>query len=476
MSPTLLAVALLARPAAAQAVDAVPAGVRGVTVMLCDEPDGCAPAFQALSDDAAARGVPVLDFDAVAQDGPGGGAARRDWDAARAVIADPKARRDDLEAAREAQWAVPLTLPPGDPFALWLRLGDARLSDGDAAGASMAFSAAASSTAGRVHDLPPLSDAGLQAYLGATNRDAGIARLDIGADMVGVRVFVDGQPVGIAPLSVEVPAGWHRVTAERDGRRTAWTGEVTAPADHPLQVDVRVAADDSAAALEAAVIGVTRGQAADPAVASVLADWARDQGLDRVRFVRLTPPAAAGAVPAERIEGRTGVWDVHDAWLDVGARRLSPTGGSIAGMARRQRFTLGVSLGYARLQTENALGPDPHDHVTAEAVAQVRLAEPLDLDLRVGLYRSAQPYYLYRDWVSQELVPVALGLRWHPGHSGVYLGAHGRALIPYAIGGDGVLGWQWSPSHRWRLGLEAMGGYTDQGALFGGGLSAGFAG
>ena len=68
--------ALLVPLALAQSVSAVPPGARAVTVMVCDTPDGCTAAFNALADKYALLGLPLLDFDAVASAGPAGGDAR----------------------------------------------------------------------------------------------------------------------------------------------------------------------------------------------------------------------------------------------------------------------------------------------------------------------------------------------------------------------------------------------------------------
>src|SRR4051812_17270207 len=111
--------------------------------MVCDRPDGCTPAFAAMADHCATLGIPLLDFDAVASAGPGGGDARAKLDAALAA-ADKHPDVATLEAARKALRATKLTLPPDEPFRMWLRLGAARLAAGDAPGATEAFAAAAS--------------------------------------------------------------------------------------------------------------------------------------------------------------------------------------------------------------------------------------------------------------------------------------------------------------------------------------------
>lgn len=469
---------LLGAAALAQSVASVPPGAKAITVMVCDQPDGCVAPFQAMADHCAALGVPLLDFDDVASAGPGGGDARADLDLALAAALQ-KPDLAHLEAARGAMLRTPLTLPADEPFLLWLRLGAARHDEGDLQGADRAFAAAASTSGARVYDLPRLSPGALDRYLELASRRGEGARLLVSADHPGATVFIDGRTVGAAPVEVELAAGWHRVSVERAGRRTAWVGEVDAPAGRTLAVAAELVADDATAALEAAVIGVIAGAAAAPDLSHRLAGWARDQGLSTVRFVRLREPGAAGRVPEERVAAEGGLWDVDAAWLDVGSARFAPRGPGPATLrtaADPDRFTLGMQLGYVRIQSSLPVGPDPHDHVALEAVGLVKLGPTLALDVRAGLWRAAQPWYLYEDWLSHELVPVSAGLRWSPGRTGLYGGVQALAIVPLAAGGQLLGGWTWRPTPRWRVGLEARGGYTDQGPMGGAGLAVGFAG
>lgn len=464
--------ALLCPDASAQALRAVPPGVSAITVMLCDQPDGCAASYQALADHCAGLGLPLLDFDDLVQAGPGGGDARAALDEALISLAERP------ELVREAMRATPLTLPPEQPFFAWLHLGIVQHAAGELDAAEASFTNAASTSGGRVHDLPEMPTEALDLYLDVASRDRGRGSLRIEADVRGAAVFVDGRLQGEAPLEVELSAGWHRVSVERTGRRTAWVGEVQLPAGRTLGLLAEVDADDAPATLEAAVQGAIAGRSVPPELARRLADQAHAQGLQRVRFVSLSAPKASGQVPEERIEGKTGLWDVHATWLDVGSARFSALGpgpATLRASADPERFTLGLSLGYTRLQSRLPSGPDPHDHIGVEATGLVALRPGLALDGRVGLWRSAQPYYLYDTWLSRELIPVALGARWTH-KSGVHLGAQALAVVPIAIGGQLISGWTWRPSTRWRVGIEAKGGYTDEGAVIGGGLGAGFAG
>lgn len=469
---------LLSGPARAQPVTAVPAGATAVTVMVCDQPDGCSAAWQALADHCTALGLPVLDFDDVALAGPAGGDARGALDQALAAAA-AHPDLDAWQAARDALRATPLTLPPAEPFSLWLALGAARFDQGDAAGAEAAFQAAASGSGARVYDLPELSAGALGAYLEIASRPQGRATLQVQADHPGATVFVDGRLVGPAPAEVEVSQGWHRVTVERAGRRAAWVGEVQAPAGAALAVTAELTEDDAPAALEAAVIGAIAGTAPPPEVGRGLGAWARGQGLTTVRFVQLVEPGAFGRVPEERVQSQAGLWDLRAAWLDAGSGRFRPRGDGPTALRRAadpERFSLGVQAGYSRLQQKLATGPDPHDHVDLQLVGLLRLSPSFSLDARAGLWRAAQPWYLYRDWLSHELFPVSLGPRWSDPRLGLYGGVQALAVVPVAVGGQLFAGWTWRPTVRWRVGLEARGGYTDVGPTGGASTFVTFAG
>lgn len=483
MLPALVAASaalltLLSPPAVAQPVTAVPAGATAVTVMVCDQPDGCSVAWQALADHCTALGLPVLDFDDVALAGPAGGDARAELDQAL-VAATAHADLDAWEAARDALRRTPLTLPPAEPFALWLALGAARFDRGDPAGAEAAFLAASSSSGARVYDLPEMSAGALGAYLEVASRPQGQATLRVLSDHPGATVFVDGRLAGPAPVELVVSQGWHRVTVERAGRRAAWVGEVQAPAEQVLDVRAELTEDDAPAALEAAVIGAIAGSPPPPEVGRSLGAWARAQGLTTVRFVQLVEPGAFGRVPEERVPSQAGLWDLRATWLDAGAGRFRPRGDGPTALRRAadpERFSLGMQAGYARLQQKLDTGPDPHDHLDVQLVGLLRLSPAFSLDARAGLWRAAQPWYLYRDWLSHELFPLALGPRWSDPRLGLYGGVQALAVVPVAVGGQLFAGWTWRPTVRWRVGIEARGGYTDVGPTGGASTFVTFAG
>lgn len=461
----------------AQAVSAVPVGARAVTVMVCERVDGCARAFLAMADHCSAQGIPLLDFDHVASAGPGGGNARIELDEALAA-AQTRPDRTRLETVRRAMAKTPLALPPDEPFFTWLRLADARLGAGDLASAGEAFAAADSTSSHRVYDLPTLSPAALEMYVALAGKRAADGTLAVHPNRDGARITIDGKPATADGNSVA--AGWHRIAVERAGRRTAWVGEVVVPAGTLLVVDADISADDAPAALEAAVVGAIRGEVPPIDVSDRLSAWGRSEGLTQIRFVSVVASAGDQSVPEEHISGKDAEYNIHATWLDVrrgrfDARGLGPN--SLRAAAAADRFSLGLTVGYSRLQQTAATGPDPHDHIDAELVGILKVFPTISVDARLGLWHSAQPYYLYTEWADRNVIPVAGGARWTPtGGHGAFVGAHALAVIPFALGAELFGGWEWQPSPRWRLGVEGKAGITDKGPLFGAGVTMGFAG
>lgn len=460
--------------AAAQPVTAPPAGARAVTVLLCPKSDGCAAEWRALSAHAGPLGLPIVDFDAVAAAGPGGRDKLLAFEARMVEVRAGRAIAPEVSEALRQLDTLPFTVTGDDLFRLWLAEGANRAPSVEG---SRALAAAASVSAGRVTDLGPLPEAVLRDYLDAAGRAKNAATLAITADGPG-RVFVDGRAVGEAPVSLDVPAGWHRVSVERAGRRTAWVGAVEVPAGERLDVRAEIAADDGPAALEAAVVAARRGTTAPEAVTDELSAWARDNGLAWVRFVELRPAGTADlAVPEERFpdpDPGKSAWEAHAVYLDVATRRLVQHGPGPAAMVVAgdpDRFRLGVSLGYLRLQELNDTDSIPaHDHVTAEIAAQLRIIPILAIDARLGVAHSAQPYYLDEDWLDTNVYPVSLGARVGPARGGPYATAGALVVVPYALGGQVLLGWDLAPSTSWRLAPELRAGFVDKGWLLGGSL------
>ena len=451
------ALLLLGQLALAQQVSAVPAGARTLTVLLCERPDGCPAETAALDLHGRTHGLPFLDFDAVAASGPAGGERRAAWsEAMQQLHGEPSF--GELQAMREQLVDLPLTLDAGTPFRLHLLLADRYLEAGLRRQAQVALEAAATGSANRAHGLPPeLRPDTVEAYLAVVDTAQDPAWLQVMAPPEA-RVLVDGLEVGTGDTALAVPSGWHRVTAEAPGHRTAFVQELVVEGSASVRVRLP---EDAAPALEAALVGAVRGVTPPDELATELSSWARAQGLSWVRFALLTEPGALG-LPEERVGG----YDLQAAWLDVDAGRLSVTGPGPAAMQvaeHRTRLSLGVGAGWLHL--------GPRDHVSVEVDGQVSLSPTLAVDARLGLLHTAQAYYLYQDWVAEELFSAAVGVRhsWH----GPYVGAHATAVVPYALGAQVFGGWSFTPTPRTRFGLEARAGWTDGGALLGAGLRVG---
>ncbi len=464
--------------ASAQPVARVPPGAAAVTVMVCPRADGCEAEWRALAAHTGPLRLPILDFDVVAAAGPGGRDRLLAFEATMAPVRAGNADAATISGALRDLEGLPFTLPEADLFRLWLTEGANRFPSVEA---DRALAAAASVSQGRVTDLGLLREDVLARYLdlaaAASKAEAGAATIRVRADTPG-RVYVDGRPVGEAPITVSVPAGWHRVTVERSGRLTAWVGAVDVPAGALLDVRAVLGPDDGAAALEAAVIAARRGLPAPTDTVEALRGWARDNGLTWVRFVELAPAGGVATLtdaPEERLpdpDPGAPAWDLHAVYLDVPAGRLGPRGPGPAAMAVAgdpDRFRLGVSLGYLRLQELQDTDAIPaHDHVTVEIAALLRLLPPLALDVRLGLAHSAQPYYLDEDWLDDNVYPVSVGARLGGAAGGPYVSGGALVIVPYALGGQVFAGWDLAPSTAWRVAPEVRAGFVDKGWLVGG--------
>ena len=321
-------------------------------------------------------------------------------------------------------------------------------------------------------DLPALPAAALDRYLAIAEATVDPGRVTVligGTPTDATRVFVDGQLAGPAPLTAAVPPGWHRISVERPGRRTAWVGEVQVASGRTATITAPVSADDAPDILEATVMGAIRGVAAPPDVAARLADWGRSQGLAEVRFVALSEPRQSGPAPEERVVGRAGTWDLDAVWLDVSAERFDDSGpgpATLRAAAAPDRFSLGATVGYAYADG----GVDAHDQLDIGLLALARLNPTLSIDARVDLWRAAQPWYLYEGVLTQDVATVAAGVRWAPGGGAAWVGGHALLVVPVAVGGQVVAGWAWHPSPRWRVGVEGRGGVTNRGPVAGAGV------
>lgn len=468
--------------ASAGVVSAVPPGVSSVTVLTCEKPLGCAAERRALAAHLDSLGLPLLDLRTVIEAGPAGGLARERYEKALSAAARSPSI-EDLEAARAALREVPISLPEDEVFRLLLLLGAAQLYAGDADAAEATFEAAVSSSDGRVVNLPELSEAALSRYLYLASAPAQSRELSIASDVPGA-VYVDGVRVGDTPgggvaATFTVRAGWHRVTVERPGRRSAWVAEVDdAAGASGATLRASIEGDDGEGYLATALQGAVRGVAPASDVGEVLGDWARGQGLRWVRFVSLAPPGDGGdrGLPEETFEdAEHSTWNVYASWLDVGTGRFvrGPGPASLRIGGSPDRLRLGVGVGYLRLQP---LSPDygPHDHVDVDLSVRWRLVGPWSIDGRVGLLRSAQLYYLREGVFEHDVYPVAVGARYgdlRHGASGPYVGAHALVIVPLTEGGEIFAGYEVAPTWRWRVGFELRAGMTTDGFVGGAGVT-----
>lgn len=479
---TVLSLLVTIGPAHAAVVNAVPPGVSSVTVMACEQPQGCVPELRAMAAHLDSLGLPLLDFGAVVDAGPGGGLARRRYDKAMSAAARSPTLAN-LQAARDAMRELPVTLPADDVFTLLLQLGAAELYSGDSTAADSAFEAAVSSSDGRVVNLPAMTDAALSRYLYLASAPARVRDMTLSSDVAG-QVYVDGKrmgdtPGGGVPTTLSVRAGWHRVSVERPGRRSAWVVEVDDAAGAvgvPLRAEI--AGDDGAGFLGTAIEGALRGVAPPADAGEQLATWARSQGLRWVRFVTLAAPGEGDGrgLPEESFEdAEHNTWYVYATWLDVGTGRFGkgPGPASLRIGGSPDRLRLGVGVGYTRMQP---VTPEygAHDHVDVDLTVRWRLVGAWSIDGRVGLMRSAQLYYLREGVFEHDVYPVAVGMRYGDrghGASGPYIGAHALVIVPLTEGGELFFGYEVAPTWRWRVGIEVRAGMTVDGVVGGAGLT-----
>ena len=281
-------------------------------------------------------------------------------------------------------------------------------------------------------------------------------------------VFADGVRLGETPLEAHLAPGWHRVTVETRGWRTAWVGELRLLPDVPTTLTTDAQEVEGTGALEATVIAATRGLPPDAATTDLLARWAEGHDLRWIRFAQLHLASATPGVPEETLPdpdpGAEG-WAVMAAWPDVRASRFVSPGPGLEVLVEQpsqHRFRVGAGLGYLYLA--------PRHHASLEIEALIRLQGPWSLDARVGVLRTGQEYYLYSGWVDPHLFPVSLGVRWGEAHGGPQMGLAATAVVPYALGAVARAGWELAPTTYWRVGLEAAGGMSGKGWMAGGSL------
>lgn len=440
--------------ALAQSVADVPAGARAVTVYTCDH--DCDGGWRALSAWSGTLRLPVMDFDRVAISSRDG---RLDaYDLAMLPIRAGTATAEQVAEAVAASEGCPYTLPAEDQFVL--ALAGARVAS-TAEGRARWLHIAASLSERRAYNLPNLPETLLAEYLdvAASAPATAIATLDTNVPVASL--YVDGRPVAAFPATIPLTLGAHRLTAERPGRRTAWVGNVVVTGDFAVHVDL--AGEDSNSALERVVLAGFDGVPPPSAELATLTRWARDEGLEWVRFVSLADRGNDEIIP-DPDPARSG-WRIRDLYLDVARGRIGSNGPGTNAMiaaADVERFRVGAVAGYLFLA--------PRDHVSVDFAASYRLGPLLSADVRLGLAHSAQPYYLYDDWIDSSVYPVSAGARISKAAGGPFVGAAALAVIPYALGGELRAGWEFAPSFGIRVTAEARGGLTDQGWLAGVGI------
>jgi hypothetical protein len=434
-------------PAAALLAAAAPAGARAAdqrAALLCTRAGGCPGEALALAEWADQRGLGLTSLEAVASAALAGG------DAAAAL----RNARDPEEAAR-ALTAVPLTLSRETLLALTLGLAEARLA-GDPEGAEAALERAASCGGGQVHALPPVSEAVLARYLDRSTQPRPAAPLTIRAEPAGATIFVDGQPLGEAPLEVSLPAGWHRVSAEWPDRRAAAVAEVTLAPGGPAELSLRRPPVDHPAALAVELSGALRGQGLPSDTAAALSAWAGGAGPEQLLVVELRPAEDADRAEVAFVDSGGAPWAM--AALEIDAAGWRP-------WSARRRAGLGWEIGAGQ-----ALLGDQQNLSASGGIWLER--EGPDLELRLGVLRGGEGYYLYPDRVPTLLPTLAAGVATDRGRR-AYAGLYALAAVPYALGGQLVGGLALSPAPGRRLALELQGGWTDQGPVAGAQLRAG---
>ncbi len=441
-----------------QAVADVPMGARAVTVFAC--PRDCDAPYRAISAWAAAQRLPLLDFDAVALHSRDDRLQR--WDTAMGPVRAGTASRGEVEAAWRATEDLPYTVSEDDLVRLVLALAEVALTADTPRYIDHDWvKVAASVSRHRTYNLPSINTTLLGLYLDRAAEPIHEATVDVSADAPGAVLYVDGRPAGALPLSVPLEIGTHRLSVERPGRRTAWVAWIEV--SDSTAVVAEVAGDDSNAALERVVLAAITGTTPPDAEVATLTHWARSESLEWVRFVQV---GHEGDDELLRVEPGDPAWRTADVYLDVARGRLvaeGPGPNAMLAAADPERFRVGAALGYLHLS--------PRDHLAVDLAAAYRLGPWWAVEARLGLAHSAQPYYLYEDWIDPQVYPLSLGLRAGDARGGPFAAAEALAVIPYALGAQARVGWEFAPSLSWRVGVEARGGITDRGWLAGGGVS-----
>ena len=81
----------------------------------------------------------------------------------------------------------------------------------------------------------------------------GVQQITVSSSPMGASTFVDGEPIGRAPVSLDLPPGIHEVTMRAPGYPSAST-RVDVAADRPLDVSLDLAAPERASAKQSPTV------------------------------------------------------------------------------------------------------------------------------------------------------------------------------------------------------------------------------
>lgn len=151
-----------------------------------------------------------------------------------------------------------------------------------------------------VHPASPAgpSPQGSTAQLPSALRE-GFGRLRVVVNRPETRVFIDGEPAGIAPIERDLPRGVHRVRLESYGQRT-WEGSVEVRAGElvPLRALLRPAAPRTAGAVVLSFSLAVLGGAVALGVFSQIDRASLADARDAGRLDDADPRIARGAILA----------------------------------------------------------------------------------------------------------------------------------------------------------------------------------
>lgn len=298
--PSLLLVALLA-PLAHSASTLS----KRVTLVLCPDVATCADemmwmaGLQSLSGDSLLLADTVLELDAQgyqngvpAEDRFKQGIAKAREDLAQRRWASADGALEDARLAIE-RWNG--TASNQDLFDLYFLRGALRVLQGQSGTDS--FRQAAALTWNRSVVFPMEDEALLEAYYGAQRSllEEGTGTLTVESALPDAEIFLDGVPLGPAPVEVRAFPGRHRLTATQGPTTMTWKKDLYIRAGEAAQAQARFDRSSDAAWVYDQLVLALSFRTMDPAVATLLADWARQQNVTLIRLAeaeRLDKPRA----------------------------------------------------------------------------------------------------------------------------------------------------------------------------------------